>query len=162
MADRRPRRRLRRGVVVALAAVAVLVVVVVVVLVLRARQTERSVEALCDELARAQDLEEALTALDPTTLDPQVAALRRARTVAPDDIRPAVTTLADYVSAVTATVSTAEGDRQAALADALAAHQDDVDAVTAAGTEVQAWAATNCGLSLGGTSGTSTPEPPAG
>jgi hypothetical protein len=146
--------------------VAVLAIVALVVggvLVVRSRQVERSVAGLCTQLTAAQDLDQALTTLDPATLEPQVQALTKAKAVAPDDIKASVATLADFVSGVTDTVTTAEGDREQALAQALEARQTDVDAATAAGTAVQQWAAANCGLALAGTGTASTPasEPTA-
>ena len=137
--------------VLAVAAIAVGAVVFV-----RARQVERSVEGLCTQLTAAQDLDQALTTLDPATLEPQVEALTKAEAVAPDDIKASVATLADFVAGVTRTVSTATGDRQAALADALEARQSEVDTATAAGNAVQQWASVNCGLSLAGTGSSTT------
>jgi hypothetical protein len=151
-----PRRRLRRGVVVVLAVVVAAALVVGGVLFIRSRQVERSVEGLCTQLTAAQDLDEALTTLDPATLEPQVQALTKAKAVAPDDIKASVATLADFVAGVTDTVSTAQGDRQQALTQALEARQTDVDGATAAGTAVQQWASTNCGLTLAGTGTPST------
>jgi hypothetical protein len=126
------------------------------VLFVRARQVERSVEALCTQLGAAQDLDQALTTLDPATVEPQVQALTRAKAVAPDDIKASVATLADFVAGVTDTVSTATGDPQTALADALEARRTEVDAATAAGSAVQQWATVNCGLSLAGTGSSTT------
>jgi predicted PurR-regulated permease PerM len=159
-----PRRRLKRGAAVVLAILVVAAVAVGAVLFVRSRQVTRSVEGLCTQLGAAQDLDQALTTLDPTTLEPQVQALSRAKAVAPDDIKASVVTLADFVASVTDTVSTADGDREQALVDALAARQTDVDAATAAGTAVQQWAQVNCGLSLAGTgsSTTATTGAPAG
>lgn len=117
----------------------------------RSRQAERSVKGLCTQLSAAQDLDQAFTTLDPATLEPQVKALAKAKTVAPDDIKASVATLADFVASVTDTVDTAEGNREQALADALETRQTDIDEVTAAGTAVQQWARSNCGLSLAGT-----------
>ena len=156
MADQ-PRRRLRRGVVVLVAVLAIAALVVGGALFVRSRQVERSVEGLCTQLTAAQDLDQALTTLDPATLEPQVQALAEAKAVAPDDIKASVATLADFVSGVTDTVTTAQGDREQALAQALEARQTDVDAATAAGTAVQQWASTNCGLALAGTGTPSTP-----
>ena len=141
-------------IVVAVAAVAA--IAVGAVLFVRARQVHRSVEALCTQLGAAQDLDQAMTTLEPAALEPQVQALMKAKAVAPDDIKASVITLADFVGGVTDTVGTATGDRQAALADALDARQSEVDAATAAGTAVQQWASANCGLNLAGTGG-STP-----
>ena len=70
--------------------VAVLAIAALVVggaLFVRSRQVERSVEGLCTQLTAAQDLDQALTTLDPATLEPQVQALAEAKAVAPDDIK---------------------------------------------------------------------------
>ena len=155
MADQ-PRRRLRRGVVVVLAVVVVAAVAVGAVLFVRSRQVERSAEALCDQITTAQDLDQSFTTLDPATLDPQVTALRKAARVSPSDIAPSVDALADFVGELAEAVDDAGGDPTEALTAALEARQDRVDAVTAAGTAVQGWAAANCGLDLGRT-GTTTP-----
>jgi hypothetical protein len=151
-------------VVVLVAVLAVATFVTGGILFIRSRQVERSVEGLCTQLTAAQDLDEALTTLDPATLEPQVQALTKAKAVAPDDIEASVATLADFVSGVTETVTTAQGDREQALAQALEARQTDVDTATAAGTAVQQWASVNCGLSLAGTGTptTSTAAAPAG
>lgn len=130
-------------------AVVVIAVAVGAVLFVRARQVERSTEALCTELTAADGLDESLTTLDPTTLEPQVAALEKASDVAPTEIAPAVRTLADYVGGVATDIEGAP-DPQAALTEALAARQDQVDAVTAAGTQVQQWAEVNCAIDLTG------------
>ncbi len=153
MAARRPR-RLRRGVRIALVVVVVALLAGGLGLFVRSRQVERSAEALCEKLAQAQDLDQSLTTLDPATLDPRVDALRGAKAVAPADIRSSVTTLADFVSGLAHDVDAAPGDRPTALADALVARQDQVDAVTAAGNEVTVWAQANCGLTLAGTTPT--------
>ena len=129
---------------------------VAVATIVRSRQQERSAPALCERLSQAQDLDASLTTLDPATLAPQVQSLDRAKAVAPADVRASVVTLADFVSGIADEVEGADGDRRAALADALASRQDQVDAVGTAGREVQMWARDNCGISLGG------PPAPAG
>jgi hypothetical protein len=139
-----------------LAVVVVAAVAVGAVLFVRSRQVERSTEALCAELTAAQDLDQSFTTLDPTTLDPQVTALRKAAEVAPSDIAPSVDTLAEFVGELADAVDDAGGDPTEALTTALEARQDRVDAVTAAGSAVQAWAAANCGLDLGRTGTTTT------
>lgn len=158
MADE-PRRRLRRGVAVVLALVVVAAVAVGAGLFVRSRQVERSTAALCEQLTAAQDLDQSFTTLDPTTLDPQVKALRQAAQVAPSDIAPSVDTLADFVGELAGAVDDAGGDPADALTAALEARQDRVDTVTAAGNAVQAWAAANCGLDLGRTGTTTTTAP---
>jgi hypothetical protein len=149
-------RRLRRGVVVTLVVIVALVVVGGAFLIVRARQVDRSVEALCEELVEAQDLDQSLTTLDPTTLDPQVSALRRAARVAPSDIEPSIVVVADFVGELADAVDSAEGDRDDALTLALEVRQDRVSGVTEAGTAVQTWAEANCGLTLVGPSTTTT------
>jgi len=154
-------RRLKRGVLVAGIAVLVVVVLAAVLLVLEARRVDRSTEALCRQLTEAQDLDQSFTTLDPATLDPQLAALRRAKAVAPDEIRAQITTLADFVDDVATEVEGADGDPDQALSTALAERQDEIDAVTAAGQAVQSWAQLNCGLLLSGPAPTDS-APPAG
>ncbi|HEY6530802.1 MAG TPA: hypothetical protein VIY72_00765 [Acidimicrobiales bacterium] len=154
-------RRLKRGVLVAAVVVLVVVVVAVVVVVVRVRTVERSAEALCERLTEAQDLDQSLTTLDPATLDPQLAALERAKEVAPEDIQAQITALADFVDGVANEVEGATGDPDDALSAALAERQDQIDAVTAAGQAVQAWAQANCGLSLTGPVPTDTTPAPA-
>lgn len=150
-------RRLKRGVVLGAIAAAVVAVVVTVALVVQSRQVDRSVAALCERLTDAQDLDQAFTTLDPATLDPQLAALERAKEVAPEDIRAQITTLADFVAGVANQVEASSDDRSAALTAALADRQDQVDSISAAGQQVEAWAQSNCGLSLAGTTPTSAP-----
>jgi hypothetical protein len=148
---------------VLVAGVAVLAVVVAaVVIVVEVREVDRSAEALCRQLTEAQDLDQSFTTLDPATLDPQLAALRRAKAVAPDDIRVQVATLADFVDEVAADVEGTEAEPDEALATALSGRQDEVDGVTAAGQAVQAWAATNCALSLSGPASTDSGAPGGG
>ena len=149
MADAPPR---RRRVLLLAGATAVVAGLVVVVVLARARQVERSVPALCEQLALAQDLDQSLTTLDPSTLGPQVAALRRAARVAPTEIRDAVATVADYVAEIADEVDSTTDDRRQVLADALAARQEAVDVVAAAGADVDRWAQQNCGLTLSGPS----------
>jgi biopolymer transport protein ExbB/TolQ len=152
-------RRLKRGVLVGAVAVLVVVVVAIVVVVVQVRRVDRTAEALCERLTEAQDLDQSFTTLDPATLEPQLAALQRAKEVAPADIQAQITTLADFVDEVAAQVGEAANDRDDALSSALGARQDQIDAVTAAGQAVQAWAQINCGLSL--TAPTSTNPAPA-
>ena len=149
-------RRPRRGVLIAAIAVLVVVVVATGFTVVQVRKVDRTAEALCDRLTEAQDLDQSLATLDPATLDPRVAALARAKAVAPADISAQVATLADFVDDVANQVDDTTSDRDAALSEALANRQDQIDAVTAAGQAVQAWAQANCGLSLTGPATTDT------
>jgi hypothetical protein len=153
-------RRLKRGVLVGAVAVLVVVVVAAVVVVVQMRRVDRSTDALCARLTEAQDLDQSFTTLDPATLEPQLAALERAEEVAPAEIQVQVTTLADFVDEIATQVAEATIDRDDALSSALGARQDQIDAVTAAGQAVQAWAQLNCGLTLTGP--TPTDPAPAG
>gem|GEM_PF-823680 len=111
-------------------------------------EPERSTPASCAQLTLAAGLDEALATADATALDTQSAALRQAVKVAPSDIQPAVAMVSANVDALLATIGTATGDRRGALTEALRARESEADALTAAGTAVAAWTATNCGLDL--------------
>jgi hypothetical protein len=89
--------------------VAVLVVVVAggvgAYVFVQSRGETASVPVFCERLADAQDLDQSLATLDPTTLGPQTGALQRALRVAPADIAPQLTTLTAFVEQLTAAVS---------------------------------------------------------
>lgn len=147
---RRPRRRLRRPVVVA--GLAVLVAAVLVGAVLWSRRgPTRSTAALCSDLTAARGLDASFVTLDPATLTPQAKALSRAAQVAPADIEPQVRTLSGFVNGLVDELGPAQGDRQTALTKALASRQDQVPEVESAGSAIQSWASAHCGLALGGT-----------
>lgn len=112
------------------------------------RGATRSAPALCDRLAETTGLDEAIVTLDVTRLGPLVAALERASTVAPADILGPLTTLTEFVVEVTDEVRAEPADKQGALTEALAARQDRIDTVTAAGTAVEQWSRDNCGSAL--------------
>lgn len=151
MPDAEPRpRRMRR-----------LVLVVIVLLVaaggtgayvfIQGRDETASVPVFCERLALAQDLDQSLATLDPTTLGPQTGALQRALNVAPADIKPQLATLTAFVEQITAAVSASPTNKRDALVNALEQRQGEIDAVTAAGRAVQEWSSANCGISLNGT-----------
>jgi hypothetical protein len=119
---------------------------------------EPSTAALCAELATAQGLDESLAVADAEALEVQADALRRAASVAPPDIEPAVRTLSTTIDDLTGPLATATGDRRETLREQLAARQDQADALTAAGRSLSEWSATNCGLDLD--SGTTVPTTP--
>jgi hypothetical protein len=121
-------------------------------------EPERSAPALCEQLAAAQGLDEALATADATALEAQSAALRQAEQVAPPDIQPSVAALSQSVDALIATVDTATGERRAAVTEALRAQEASVDGLTAAGTAVATWSTANCGLDLD--SGATVPTTP--
>lgn len=112
------------------------------------RPEQRSVSKLCEQLALASSLSSSLVTLDPTTLGPQVAELQRAASVAPSDIQAQVGALASFVQELADAVRSSPTDKKDALTDALAARQDRIDQVTAAGQAVEAWSITNCGTPL--------------
>jgi hypothetical protein len=108
----------------------------------------RSAEKLCTQLGAVTSLSSSLVTLDPTTLGPQVAELKRATSVAPSDIQAQLTVLASFVEELADAVRASPVDKKATLVAALAERQDRVDEVTAAGQAVEAWAITNCGVPL--------------
>ena len=121
---------------------------------------ERSAPALCEQLALAQGLDEALATADATGLVATSAALERAADVAPLDIEPQVVVIADTTAALVVTVDTAGGDRRDALQEALRAREAEVATITAAGAAVATWSAANCGLDLDSGEAVPTTPPP--
>jgi hypothetical protein len=124
---------------------------------------ERSVASLCNELVTAQSLDEVLADGDMAELDEQAATLRRAVKVAPEDIEPSVALVSSTIDAVAATAATAGVEGRATMAEALAANlpadKGAADQLAAAGTAVEQWSATHCGLDL--SSGTTVLPPPS-
>ena len=120
------------------------------------RRVERSAPALCARLAEASSLDSALVTLDPTMLGPQVSALQHALEVAPADIEPQLAQLTVFVGEVADQVRASNTDKKKALVDALAARQDQIDAITADGQALEAWSITNCGTPLRTTTTSST------
>jgi hypothetical protein len=112
------------------------------------RPAERSVESFCREIAHAEALDESLATLDPETLAPDVAALRKAARVAPPEIESQVDTLISLTSVLQDTIETARTDQAAALEQTLRAHAADVAAVTAAGRQVETYTRDNCRIEL--------------
>lgn len=142
--------RRRLAIVVAIAALIVGGILVATFLI-RSREPQRSVAAVCANLEQAKDLDRALTSLDPSTLEQRLGSLRAAVRTAPSDIEPQIAALAAFVSTIVDEVDEAPAtDRREALAEALAARQAEVDAITAAGDVVEIWTAQNCGIELGG------------
>ena len=121
---------------------------------------ERSAPALCEQLALAQGLDEALATADATRLVATSAALERAVDVAPLDIEPQVVVIADTTAALVVTVDAAEGDRRDALQEALRAREAEVATITAAGDAIATWSAANCGLDLDSGEAVPTTPPP--
>ena len=150
MPDERPPAGRRRLLLIVAAALCVIGVIVGTTIYLQSRAPTRSVANLCSRLGDARNLDRSLTSLDPSTLKPQVAALTRAERVAPNDISPAMHTLATFVGSVLADVDASGEDRRAAFADALDSRSEQIDSVSAAGTAVSTWAAANCAIDLGG------------
>lgn len=141
----------RRLAIVVSIAVVIVGGIVAVTFLIRSREPQRSVSAVCADLDQAKDLDRALTSLDPSTVEQRLGSLRAAVRTAPSEIEPQIAALAAFVSAIVDEVDAApEADRRNALAEALAARQADVDAITAAGDVVAIWTAENCGIELGG------------
>ena len=118
---------------------------------IQGQEEPASVPVFCERLALAQDLDQSLATLDPTTLGPQTGALQRALNVAPADIKPQLSTLTVFIEQITAAVSASPTNKREALVNALEQRQGEIDAVTAAGRAVQEWSSANCGISLNGT-----------
>ena len=152
-----PARGTRRRLFIVIA-IAVIIIggVVAATIVSHSREPVRSIAGTCGHLAAAKDLDRSLTSLDPDTLRERLRALDAAVTTAPADIEPQITALDRFVNDLLAQVDQAASqDRRTALADALAARADQIDAITSAGGSVQSWAAANCGIELGDATTTS-------
>lgn len=117
-------------------------------LVTEERTSPRSAAALCERLAETSGLDDAIVTVDPTRLGPLVSALERASQSAPPEVAGQLDLLTTFVVEVAAEVRAEPTDKRGALADALAARQDRIDAVSAAGAAVEQWNAANCGTSL--------------
>lgn len=117
---------------------------------------QRSAPKLCEQLAQAQALDQAIVTLDPTTLGPQVSALEQAAKVAPSDIQGPITALATFVGELADEVRATNVAKKDALVEALAARQDRIDEITADGQAVEAWSVANCQLPLRASSTTTT------
>lgn len=145
----------RRRLVLLILTAAVIVAVAAGAVVVGRNEQTRSASALCQRLSDAASLDDAIVTLDPTTLGPQIAALERALDAAPDDIRPQLAELTEFVREIGDEVRAANTDKKQVLADALAARQDRIDAITADGQALELWSITNCSTPLRGTSSSS-------
>lgn len=112
------------------------------------RASPRSTAALCERLAETSGLDDAIATIDPTRLGPLVSALERATRSAPPEIAGQLDVVATFVAEVTAEVRAEPTDKRGALTEALAARQDRIDSVSAAGADVERWSLTNCGTAL--------------
>lgn len=112
------------------------------------RTVNRSAAALCERLAETSGLDAAIVSLDPTRLGPLVAALEASVEVAPAEIVEPLVVLSTFVGEVADVVRAEPTDKRAALVAALAARQDRVDEVGAAGRAVEGWNSSNCGTTL--------------
>lgn len=108
----------------------------------------RSGPTLCERLAETTGLDDAIVTVDPTRLGPLVSALERAAQSAPPEIAGPLDILTGFVVEVTEEVRVEPIDKRGALASALAARQDRIDTVSAAGAAVEQWYGANCGSSL--------------
>ncbi|MCU0270691.1 MAG: hypothetical protein MUF83_18885 [Acidimicrobiales bacterium] len=111
---------------------------------------DRSIEAFCRELAQARQLDDALASADPDAIDDAIDELRDVEEVAPTEIRAQVAVLLDVADGVGATLSTAP-DGQASADAAFADLQGRLPDIETAGTQMQAYAAANCGVELNST-----------
>ncbi|MBU6329979.1 MAG: hypothetical protein KGR18_08525 [Acidobacteria bacterium] len=153
MADQPDRGARRRLIIVAAVGLLIVGVVVVGTVIALSREPVRSVAGTCAALEQAKDLDRALASLDPATLSERLGALQRAARAAPGDIAPQISEIATSVANLVDDVDRAGGtDRRAALADALERRADEIDSLSAAGAQLQTWAATNCQIDLGGRS----------
>ena len=140
----------RRLILVIAIGVVIIAGVVGATLVKRATETVRSTEALCRQLEQSQNLDSALTSLDPATLAPQARAFAEANDVAPKEIAAEVATVSEFVTAVLHEVdAAAPADRRRAFADAIENRQSQIDSVSTAGRALERWASDRCGLTLG-------------
>jgi hypothetical protein len=112
------------------------------------RPIEPSIEGYCRAMTGAEGLDESLASFDPTALEPQVAALRKASKVAPPEIAPQVATLLQLTSVLQATIDTARTDQARALEATLRDHAGELDAVSAAGRAVETYTRTHCAIEL--------------
>ena len=111
------------------------------------------------QLTAAQDLDQSFTTLDPATLDPQVEALDTGQGRGPGrhpapDRRPSPTSSTAWPPSVE---DAARRPTTRPWPTALADRQDRDRRGDRGGQAVQAWAQTNCGLTLAGTADTSAP-----
>jgi hypothetical protein len=115
------------------------------------RPPQPSVQAYCREIVNAQGLDESLAGFDPSALDPQVEALKKASKVAPLEIAPQVNTLLDLTTSLQATIDTARTDQATAMEQTLRDHAGGLAAVTEAGKVVESYTRDNCGVELNST-----------
>ena len=142
-------RRLGRWPVI-LGGAAVVAAAVVAILVSQ-RGTAPSIEAFCREVAEAERLDESLASFDPDRIEPDVDALRRAASAAPDEIAPQLGSLLDLTEVIQTTLESTRAAQAEALESTLRERSTDVDAVTAAGRAVEDYTRSNCGIELNST-----------
>jgi hypothetical protein len=112
------------------------------------RPIEPSIAGYCKAMTGAEGLDESLARFDPTALEPQVAALRTASTVAPTEIAGQVATVLDLTTVLQSTIDTARTDKAGALEATLRDHAGQLAAVTVAGRAVEQYTRTNCSIEL--------------
>jgi len=112
------------------------------------RPVEPSIEGYCRAITGAEELDESLASLDPTTLDAPVAALRKANAVAPAEIAPQVATLVQLTTELQTTIDTSRTDRAEALQATLREHASQLDAVSDAGRDVERYTREHCAIEL--------------
>ena len=147
-------RRLRRFLLIAGTLLFVVVAGAGAFIYVQTRAETASVPVFCERLALAQDLDKSFASLDPTTLGPQTGALQRALRVAPAEIKPQLARLTLFVEQLSDAVRAAPTNKRAALTQALADRQGEIDEISAAGRAVQDWSWANCGIALNETATT--------
>ncbi len=136
-----------RRIVIGALVVAVLIVTGVGVWLWINRPPERSPEAFCSAMSRAQDLDDALALADPEQIAAQSDALQDATEVAPEEIRGDVEVLALVVQRLDDAVAEATDPTQA-LSEALRADQAQLTAAEPAGEAVQRYVSATCQIEL--------------
>jgi hypothetical protein len=133
---------------VAAGVVALCAVVAAVLVVSCERPPERSLEAYCEQMQGARDLDQAMATLDAARLTPGVDALRRASRVAPEEIAPQVATVLELTASLQQTMQTARTDKPEALEAALRENDDNLPVVEEAGRAMQDYTSQHCGIEL--------------
>jgi hypothetical protein len=128
--------------------VAALAVVGAVVVVASTRAPQPSLDAFCQEMANARELDQALATLDPDQLEPGIAALQRAAHVAPDEVAPDVETVLDLTATIQRAIVTTKTGKPEAVERSLRDQAGALPRVEAAGRALQDYTAGSCGLQL--------------
>lgn len=134
---------------VGLAVALIVVVAVGTTLFIRSRAPSPSPEAFCSQLAEAEGLETSFARLDVQAIERQVASLRAASQVAPDQVATQVRTVLALTVVVADAVAENPSDPASAVTQVLRDRRDQLPGVAAAGQVVEDYAASTCGIQLG-------------